>query len=283
MGWDGMGKREAGHSSSSAERSGGCEELLFVFVCLLDVLLQRAGHEVRARGAPIIALTVLTEANENGVNGHLIQIKEGKCNRKAYDASQSDGHDWGSDGVGLVHNDGGDGHSAGGHKQLAQEHEHVAHNGNGRHAEDVAQHQFKPLFGRLAEPIAVDGDLDVGVAIEELNELVEAPHTALAAAQHELEHAVGGVLGAALDVGQDGAEELDEGDDEGAEGHGAEAVGHGAAEGAQHGERGHPILVACEVPDGNGTSDCGVFDGLDEGQVPEEAKELVGQHPFDLV
>lgn len=71
-------------------------------------------------------------------------------------------------------------------------------------------------------------DFDVGVLVDELDELLEAEEAALAALEHAADALAGGpvvvLLDPALDVLHDDPDELDEGHQEGAEGHRAQVV-----------------------------------------------------------
>jgi len=70
------------------------------------------------------------------------------------------------------------------------------------------------------------GAHDVGVPVQELHELLEAPEASFAAAHDCLDdHVVLVVLlHLGLDLLEDGADHSEDGDDEGAKGHGAEMV-----------------------------------------------------------
>ena len=112
--------------------------------------------------------------------------------------------------------------------------------------------------------LAVERDMGEGVAVDERDGPVEEADEAAEHAEHDAADEValrGFVL---LSDAAGLAEHVDDGDDQGAEGDGPEAVGHGAAEGAGGGAPGHSAgFAAAEVPGavdaGDGDVD-GVFD-----------------------
>ena len=74
--------------------------------------------------------------------------------------------------------------------------------------------QVEGCLGRRAEVGAFDRADDVSVAVDVAHELLQAPEAALAHAQETLGQVVVERLQLRLDVGQDGSDQLDDGDDQ---------------------------------------------------------------------
>ncbi len=90
----------------------------------------------------------------------------------------------------------------------------------------VSHEQLEGVFGGGAEVLPVDGRHDVGVAVDELHEALEAPKEATAAARDALDHRVvlAVLLQLLLDVLDHDADHPDRRYDQGAEGEGAQVV-----------------------------------------------------------
>ena len=74
--------------------------------------------------------------------------------------------------------------------------------------------QVEGCLGRRAEVGAFDRADDVSVAVDVAHELLQTPEAALAHAQETLGQVVVERLQLRLDVGQDGSDQLDDGDDQ---------------------------------------------------------------------
>ena len=81
-----------------------------------------------------------------------------------------------------------------------------------------------------------------------------------------------------LHIGHDHPDELDEGDDEGAERDGSEVVPDEVLESHYDGETEEGLFPG-EVPGGDGAGDGDVLAGDDELGDPEAAKDVVQSHP----
>lgn len=92
----------------------------------------------------------------------------------------------------------------------------------------------------------------------------------------------------AVDVGQDGARELYDGDDQGAERDGAEVVAQRATHGGGDGEAPDVLAVGgglgpCEVPVGDCARDGGGANALQEGVGPQQAEKVVREQALHQV
>uniref|UniRef100_A0A663N593 Uncharacterized protein n=1 Tax=Athene cunicularia TaxID=194338 RepID=A0A663N593_ATHCN len=102
--------------------------------------------------------------------------------------------------------------------------------------DDVPHQQEERVPGRGAEVGAVDdAHHDVRVSVEEFDEFFQAPEAALQAAQEELGKLI---ICSWREVLQSDPDDLDDGQDQGAEG---EAVPERAAKGGEQGEGGHVV------------------------------------------
>ena len=116
--------------------------------------------------------------------------------------------------------------------KLAQEEEEVHNTVKNHHPHQVPHDQIESFHGRFAEVSALnedyksiqqkdivhlDGAHDVGVPVDEPHELLQAPETALAAADDALGEVVVVLPALPLHVLQDSPDHPDDGDDEGAE------------------------------------------------------------------
>mmetsp|Transcript_45112 Transcript_45112/g.118310 ORF Transcript_45112/g.118310 Transcript_45112/m.118310 type:complete len:500 (-) Transcript_45112:885-2384(-) len=104
----------------------------------------------------------------------------------------------------------------------------------------VCEDEAEGLEARLAEGRALESHVDVCVAGDELDRLLKAPHAALRALEDDHNQRVLAlqVLRVLVDGHQDDADQLDDGDDEGAERDRAEVVEADAAERAREGRLG---------------------------------------------
>mmetsp|Transcript_20538 Transcript_20538/g.55281 ORF Transcript_20538/g.55281 Transcript_20538/m.55281 type:complete len:354 (+) Transcript_20538:225-1286(+) len=142
----------------------------------------------------------------------------------------------------------------------------------------VLHDEDKGGFRRIAEAEALDGGVDVGVARDELEALLQTPHAALDALEHQPGHEVGvlELLGALVHVLEYDAQELGNGDDERPEGHGAEVEAHHGLEAREDGERGVELgVVAEEEPLRHAARHHHHHRAHDEGEGPERAEEVV--------
>uniref|UniRef100_A0A8B9G7A7 Uncharacterized protein n=1 Tax=Amazona collaria TaxID=241587 RepID=A0A8B9G7A7_9PSIT len=146
--------------------------------------------------------------------------------------------------------------------------------------DDVPHQQEEGVAGRGAEVGAVDASYhDVGVPIEELEELLQAPEAAFEAAQDELGHFVLCSCQSRRQQ-QNDPDDLDDGEDEGAEGQraGVRTVPERTAEGGEEREC-RDILGLLEGPiigcEGAGQRHLAQGDHeVDEPEEHEEVEEL---------
>lgn len=110
--------------------------------------------------------------------------------------------------------------SQGSDHQLAQEHDDASHSTHDGIAEGVGPCQLKSVLGGITEVLAPDGDLDVGLGVDELDDALHAGQEALQASDDVFEALVGLPLGLglALDDFHHHLQELDDGEEQGTEG-----------------------------------------------------------------
>jgi hypothetical protein len=110
--------------------------------------------------------------------------------------------------------------SQSGDHQLADEHDHSSHAAHHRIPQGVGPCQLKSVLGGIAEVLAPDGDLDVGLGVDELDDAFHTGQEALQASDDILEALVGLSLGLglALDHFHHHLQELDDSEEEGTEG-----------------------------------------------------------------
>jgi hypothetical protein len=92
----------------------------------------------------------------------------------------------------------------------AKEENEVADHAHGEDSEHVPRNEKEGCTTGLAEGVAVDGGLDVGVLVHEAHALLKTPHAALQTGQHKLCDAVARLLRLLLEVGDDGADRFDD-------------------------------------------------------------------------
>jgi hypothetical protein len=71
--------------------------------------------------------------------------------------------------------------------QLAQEHDHAAHSADHCVPQGIGPGEFEAVLGGVAEVLAADGDLDVGLRVDELDDALHAGEEALEALDDVLE------------------------------------------------------------------------------------------------
>eukprot|EP00951_Prasinocladus_malaysianus_P038083 scaffold414954_cov43-Prasinocladus_malaysianus.AAC.1 len=244
--------------------------LLMVGGALADGLHQQG----RSKLGVAVGVAIFAEAQQDGVDGHLVDLKE---HRRAY-VRDDDGQRDGRDGrrqkrlrvllrvgveLGVGEEERHDA-TAADDAQLAEEDEEVADDVDGREAEDVAQQETHRARSRRA-----------------------VPHAALDATHAPLEQRVGVLqpFGLPVDVFQKYPYELDDGEDERAEGDAPEVIPAGHAHRPQHGPARHEAANVAPVPivmaNGGREDDIPIAD--DELDGPKQAEEVVEAHVEERV
>mmetsp|Transcript_16690 Transcript_16690/g.39286 ORF Transcript_16690/g.39286 Transcript_16690/m.39286 type:complete len:286 (+) Transcript_16690:450-1307(+) len=185
------------------------------------------------RGA-VGALILLTVALEHGVDNRFVHSHEGCRNGESEqeDQQHADGvgvGDIGEPAVRRVDNEEGANHrGCHSNERLAQQQEDRGHHSDGRKAQGVSQQEGEGGHCTTAEVHAVHGCLDIGLTRSELEEPLQASKTALGAAPDRFDNAR--VLFQLLHLGSvvsnHHPNELDQGNEEGAEGCSAHMVPH---------------------------------------------------------
>uniref|UniRef100_H2RX44 Uncharacterized protein n=1 Tax=Takifugu rubripes TaxID=31033 RepID=H2RX44_TAKRU len=141
--------------------------------------------------------------------------------------------------------------------------------------DDVPHEKHESIFGRNAEGHFRPTNHDVGVPVEELDELLQTPEAAFQAAQKEVESNIHLTFGLVVDVFQDDPDNLHQGQDQSSK---CQRSHMGANEAGTYGERGDVVwfgkrpVVGRERP-GEGA----LAQGNDKISTPEE-----GHHVVDL-
>ena len=79
------------HSTSSQKRGPALVSSIIKFLHLADNFLEASAHVIRAGRCAVVALHVLEEAQEDGVDGHRVDTKEGMRDEPRAD---NDDNDW---------------------------------------------------------------------------------------------------------------------------------------------------------------------------------------------
>ena len=172
-----------------------------------------------------------------------------------------------------------------GDHELRDEEDGAADRVQRRHAPQVPQDEEEALARGRAEGVAEDGRLDVGLLVDELHALLEAPDAALEAEEDDardlLLHAldrpvarrVDGVLALALDVHEDRLDDLDDGDNKTAEGRRAGVVPRRVPRREDDGRVADGAPVPREVVRRGRGGDDDLAERLDELHGPEQVEE----------
>ena len=165
-----------------------------------------------------------------------------------------------------------------GNKELSGNDGEVRDGEDGPDAKDVAADDEEGILCRHHERGAVDGRLDVGVLANELHAALEAPQAALHAAEGDLDRGVGlhGLRHLLLHVENDGTDELNDGNEEGAKGARAEVVTQHRQIARQQraaADVSHAVDGVGEVPLAHSHSDDHLPVGADKVHGPEQAEE----------
>ena len=169
-------------------------------------------------------LLTAQEALQGGVHSKLEDAGE----EPAHDIAQDDvdnhgdsrGHSWMESGEGEVSQNS----RTSSDEHDANDVDHASQNGDGSKSQCISKNEEECLLCRSAEVRALQGDLDVGVFVEELDALLKAPDEALKHLEDKDHYPILLRLGLLLVVLEHVPDELDEGDDEGAKGHRAQMV-----------------------------------------------------------
>mmetsp|Transcript_23355 Transcript_23355/g.58568 ORF Transcript_23355/g.58568 Transcript_23355/m.58568 type:complete len:818 (-) Transcript_23355:119-2572(-) len=232
-------------------------------------------------------LNVRAEALEQGLDNHIPDVDEGGGDPKGQDDDDGDGEDGGvRDRVEVppLDDERTDEPRHDCDEELAEHIEDGGHGGEGAYAEAVADEKHHRVLGRGAEGRSYEGRLDVGVAVDELEEALEAGEAALADAREALyDLAVGIQLGELVHVvAEHPPDHLHNGNDQGPGRGGARVVPEGPDKAVEDGEAEH-LLVADDEPLAGGAGDGEVADGEDEGADPKEPEEVEDEAPADGV
>jgi len=95
----------------------------------------------------------------------------------------------------------------------------------------LPEQQPERLARTAAEAVTIDGRDNVRMFVDELHDLLQAPHEALQTHHDVLQHLVLALLGLALDVGKHGADGFDDCDDQRAERDGTQVIANRGANG----------------------------------------------------
>lgn len=266
---------------------------LVIFLELLHLahdLLQAPGHEIGPLFGAIIPLTILQEAKKQCIDSHGIDAKEETGDHVGTNADDHDGCLEVVQGRNVVFDVGdvareekvGQTSDYGHDHHLSQEEQEVDNVVQDHHPQDVAHQQGEGVSGRGAKVGAFDGAHDVSVAVDEAHKLFQTPQAALADADETLGQVVVVELELVFNVRHDGPDELDDGNDARAKGHGAKMVKDGVLGGRGHGTARHVRLFEGPVPGGKGAGQDQLAQGRGEADAPVETKDVVELHPAGI-
>eukprot|EP01136_Pigoraptor_vietnamica_P042466 Opistho-1_new@16697 len=229
----------------------------------------------------VVALAVLAEAEEDGVDRHLKHAHEAVTDKEPEHGHEEDGYGPVRQ-IGLVvqerraHNARRcrDGH-------LAEEEAKVADRVDDGDARCVAEEEPEGLPRGRAERVAVHRNFNVRVPIEKLEELLEAPQAAREAAENELDQLRLLALKLPLDVAEDYPHQLHNRNDEGPERERAEVERDRPEEGAEERERRQLALVARPVVRRDAPRDRALLHRDEEVRRPQPAEYVIPLHVLE--
>mmetsp|Transcript_74180 Transcript_74180/g.174099 ORF Transcript_74180/g.174099 Transcript_74180/m.174099 type:complete len:438 (+) Transcript_74180:657-1970(+) len=161
--------------------------------------------------------------------------------------------------------------------------DHTSEDCHGSKSQGVPQNQEERLLRGSAEIRTLQGDLNVGVLVQELDALLEAPDETLKHLEDEDQHPVLLRLGLLLVVLEQVPDELDDSDDEGAECHRAQVVAEDHVKGSADSILAAFVGVLGEEPHNHSPSDDDLTEGDVQCVVPEVDEERHGEAPVEAV
>lgn len=243
-------------------------------------LLKTPRHEVGSLLGAVVPLQVFQEAQEQSIDRHFVDAEEGRGDKVSPEHDHDDGRGQevqvgdfildvrngsGEDEVGQTSDSRGD-------DQLAQKEQKVDDFVEDDDTDDVPHEEGKGFLCADAEVRPLDGADDVSVAINELHELLQTPQAALAHADQAAGEVVVVLLQLVLDVGQNGPQHFNDGDDQRSERHGSQMKDEGVEEGSGQRATRHLLLVPSPIPQGENTGQNHLAQSVRETHSPVESE-----------
>mmetsp|Transcript_38487 Transcript_38487/g.97667 ORF Transcript_38487/g.97667 Transcript_38487/m.97667 type:complete len:782 (+) Transcript_38487:30-2375(+) len=281
--WGGAGRRQGWVARSAADGRQGAKCLGIRLGLLLriigDELLEATGDKIARQ----FHFLTSDEALQRGVHcqakGSHEELRYNVTDEPEADAWQARGDVR----VHPPHNEVAHDASGGADAEEADAVDDAAQRCDGAEAEGIPQDEEECSLRGGTEVLATQGDLDVGVLVQELDALLEDPDATLHDLQEEHQHPVLLGLGLLLKVIHAVPDELHHRDDERAKSHGADVVPEDSLDALQH-RRGLPLLVlGQEEPSAARTRDDNLAQGDVEGIVPQEDEEGDGEAEVENV
>lgn len=152
------------------------------FLLLAQNLHQALGHVVGLLLGAVVSFTVLQEAQEQRIHRYRIHAEEHRRDHVRPDKHQDRRNKrivqrfgWPAIEERISH-----GRHPTGNQQLRQEEQEPSHLVQRNHSQDVSGQQTECILGTGAEVLSVDCTHDVRVGVQELEETLQTPETALA-------------------------------------------------------------------------------------------------------
>lgn len=232
---------------------------------------------------------VSNEAGQNGVSGKAVNSHENGTNTISSDENKQGGEERRVDvfTVFVPFSDdeestqGGDGTD----KDFTEGDKDSTDTGNDTESDGVSVDQEEGVLGRDTEVFTGEGNLDVGVLVQESDESFEAGNVALETGKSvldDLSFFALELLGLVLSVGQHDSDQLDDGDDQRTKGNGTNVISDKSIDTLSDGARSALAGSLGEVPEADRTGDDELGGGEDEGVEPEETEQVVDQQSLQL-
>jgi len=205
----------------------------------------------------IVFFFIDKEAEEESVDTGFVDIQEEGGNDEGHDGDQEEGEETRFDGLVVSETfllDEGEGNHEvdTDDKQLDEEDGGGGEHGQDDEASSVGEEELEGLVSGNAEVGVFDGGDDEGILGDDADDLFNVPEAALGAAEENLgSDILLGVLQVVFsDVGEDGADELDDGDEEGTPDDGTHVVPEGSPGGTRNNEgNGVLFLSSLDITD----------------------------------
>lgn len=229
------------------------------------------------------------EAGQNGVSGKSVNGHENGTNTISSNKDKQSGEERRVDFFTVFVPFGDDEESTQGsdgtNKDFTEGDKDSTNTGNDTESNGVSVDEEEGVLGRDTEVFTSEGNLDVGVLVQESDESFEAGNVALEAGKSVLDDFTFlalELLGLVLSIGQHDSDQLDDGDDQRTKGNGTNVVSDKSIDTLSDGARSALAGSLREVPEADRAGDDELGGSEDEGVEPEETEQVVDQQSLQL-